>query len=70
MIVQLGAKAGSDRLGDFEGRKLDAALSDRVARERRDGDRARRSAVEKSLDLPISYHAIEQAGPAGARCLG
>ena len=27
---------------------------------------ARRSAVEKPLDLPIPYHAIEKAGPAGA----
>ena len=34
VIVQLGAKAGSDRLGDFEGGKLDCALSERVAGER------------------------------------
>ena len=66
VIVQIGAKAGGNRLGDFEGRKLDGALSDRVAHQRRGGDRARRSAVKKPLHLPIPYHAIEQAGPAGA----
>jgi hypothetical protein len=34
VIVQLGAKAGRDRLGDFEGGKLDGAMPERVAGER------------------------------------
>ena len=42
VIVQFGAKAGGDRLGDFERRKLDRALSERLAGQRRDGDGARR----------------------------
>src|ERR1700684_4252810 len=66
VIVQFGAKAGGNRLGDFEGRKLDSAFSERVADQRRDGYRARLSAVEKSLDLPVPDHPVEQARPAGA----
>ena len=34
VIVQLGAKASSDRFGNFEGSKLNRALSERVAGER------------------------------------
>src|SRR6476619_866285 len=34
VIVQLGAKASGDRLGNFEGSKLNRALSERVAGER------------------------------------
>ena len=41
-------------------------MSNGVVDQRRYGDRLRRSAVEKSLDLPVADHAIEQTGPAGA----
>jgi hypothetical protein len=44
VIVQLGAKPGGDRLGDFDGGKLDAALPQGVAGQRRNRDGARRSA--------------------------
>ena len=54
-----------DRFCDFDRRKLDAALPDRAPRERRNGDGTRGRAVEKALDLPVPYHAVEQAGPAG-----
>ena len=45
---------------------MKCAVSNGVVDERRYGDRLRRSAVEKSLDLPISNHAVEQTVPAGA----
>src|SRR5450432_4297756 len=66
VIAQLRAKTGGDCFGDFEGGKLDAALPDCMAGERRNGDGARRSAVKKPLDLPVPYHAIEKTGPTGA----
>ena len=66
MIVQVGAKIGGNGFGDFESGELDAGLSNRVTQERGGHDGVRRPSVEKSLDLPIAHHAVEQAGPAGA----
>ncbi len=66
VFAQIGTKAGGDRLRDFHRGKLDAGLAKRVAGERRNRDGARRSAVEKPLDLPVPYHAIEKTGPTGA----
>ena len=34
VIVQLGAKTGGNRFGDFKGGKLDGALPERVAGKR------------------------------------
>jgi len=66
VVAQIGAEARRDRLGDFDGGELDRALPHRVARERRNGDRPRLSAVEETFDFPIPDHAVEQAGPARA----
>ena len=41
-------------------------MSNGVVDQRRYGDRLRRSAVEKTLDLPVADHAIEQTVPASA----
>src|SRR5215475_3248831 len=65
MVTQIGAKAGGDRFGDFNGRKLDTALPKCVAYQWRYGDGLRGSAIEKALDLAVSDHPVEQAGPAG-----
>ncbi len=64
VVAQISAKAGGDGLGDFDRRKLDAALPEGVAGERRNRNRMRRCAIEKALDLAVSDHAVEQAGPA------
>jgi hypothetical protein len=64
MIAQVGTESACNRLGDFNGGELDGALPERSAGQRRDGDGARRSAVEKTLDLAVADHAVEQAGPA------
>ena len=45
---------------------MKCALSNGVVDQRRYGDRLRRCAVEKPLDLPVADHAIEQTVPAGA----
>src|SRR6202012_961015 len=66
VVVQLGAESARDRLGGFQRGKLDRGLSERPACKRRNGDRARLSAVEKSLDLAVADHAVEQASPAGS----
>ena len=65
VIAQIGAKSARDRFRDFNRRKLDRALSEGIAGERRHRYRTRRSSVEESLDLPITDHAVEHAGPAG-----
>ena len=70
MIAQVGAKVGGDRFRDLDGRKLDGALSERAAGERRNGDAAGLSAVEERLDLAVAFHAIGKTGPAGALALG
>ena len=64
MIAQIRAKIGDDRLGDLDGCKLDAALSDRMAGERRNSDAADLLAVEQRLDLTVAFHAIGNARPA------
>ena len=66
VIAQVRAKVGGDRLRDLDGRKLDAALSERVPGQRRNGDAARLLAVEERLDLPVAFHAIGETSPAGA----
>ncbi|MCP1846479.1 hypothetical protein J2R80_000302 [Bradyrhizobium sp. USDA 4541] len=66
VIAQIGTKSRGNRFCDFNSSEVDADLSDGVADQGRYGDHLRRSAIEKSLDLPIAYHAIEQASPAGA----
>ena len=48
VIAQVGAKVGGDRFRDLDGRKLDGALSEHVAGERRSRDAAGLSAVEEA----------------------
>ena len=69
MIVQVGAKAGRDRLRDLGRREIDGALSERVAGERRSRNAASLLAVEERLDLAIAVHALGETGPAGALAL-
>ncbi len=66
VIAQVRTKVGSDRFCDLDGRKLDTALSEHAAGERRSGDPARRSAVEKRPDLSVPLHPLGKAGPTGA----
>src|ERR1700676_554871 len=64
MIVQGGAEIAGDRLGDFDGRKLDAAIAERVLGERRNRDAPRLPAVEHRPDLAVPFHSLGEAGPA------
>ena len=66
VIAQVGAKVGGDRFRDLDRCKLDAALSEHVAGERRSGDAAGLSAVEERLDLAVAFHPLGKTGPAGA----
>src|SRR5580658_4786422 len=66
VIAQLSAKTGGDRFGDLDGRKLDGALSERVASQWRNGDAAGLSAVEERLDLPVPFHPLGKTHPTGA----
>src|SRR5207249_9029282 len=50
VIREIGAKLGSNRFCDLDGRKRDAALSNRLAGERRRRNLARAFAVEHPLD--------------------
>ncbi len=70
MITQVRAKIGGDRFRDLDGRQLDGTLSKRVPGERRNGDAACRSAVEKRLDLPVPFHPLGEAGPTCALAWG
>ena len=65
MIVQVGAKAGRDRLRDLGRREIDGALSERVASERRSRNAAGLLAVEERLDLAVAVHALGETAPAG-----
>ena len=66
MVAQIGAKAGSDRFGDFERRKRDSTVSDHAVDERRNHDAVRLFAFEHRLDFAVFLHAVGKAGPAGA----
>ena len=66
MIAQLRAKIGGDGFRDLDSRKLDGALSERLSGQRRNGEAAGLSAVEERLDLPVSFHSLGKAHPAGA----
>src|SRR5215470_6834518 len=66
MIAQLRPEIGGDRFCDLDGCKLDGTLSDRVPSQRGDSDAAGLFAVEKCLDLPVSFHAIGKTSPTGA----
>src|SRR5437773_2476813 len=66
VIAQVRAEIGGDRFRDLDGCKLDGTLSQRVPGERRKGNALRRSTLEKSLDFPVPYHAVEKTGPTGA----
>ena len=65
MIREIGAKLGSNRFCDLDGRKRDAALSNRLAGERRRRNLARAFAVEHPLDFAIAHHARGEADPTG-----
>ena len=64
MIVQWSAEIAGDRLGDLDGRKLDAAIAERVLGERRHRDATRLPAVEHRPDLAIAFHPLGETGPA------
>ena len=66
VIAQFRGKAGGDGFRDFDGRKLDAVLSERVVGQRRNRNAAGLAAVEHPLDLAVAAHAIGKTGPAGA----
>ena len=66
MIVQGGAEIAGDRLGDFDGRKLDAAMAERVFGERRYRDATRLPAVEHRPDFAVPFHPLGETGPARA----
>ena len=66
MLMQVGAETAGDGLADLRSRDADAAASERIGAERRDGDAARLLAVEEGLDLPVPFHAIGEASPARA----
>ena len=66
MIAQFRAKIGGDRFRDFDGCKLDGALPNVLLSQRRNGDAAGLSAVEKRLDLAVAFHPLGKTGPAGA----
>ena len=66
MIAQLRAMVACDRLRDFNRRKLDGALSERLPDERRYGDATGLPEVEMRPDLTVPLHAIGEARPAGA----
>src|ERR1700722_8706370 len=64
MIVQGGAEIAGDRLGDLDGRKLDAAAAERVLGEWRNRDATRLPAVEHRPDLAVPFHPLGKTGPA------
>ena len=66
VILQVGAKVGGDRFRDLDSGELETTLSDRAAGECRNGNAARRRAVDEPLHLPVAYHAIGKTGPARA----
>ena len=66
MVVQVGAKTAGDGLADLDRRKPDRARREHILAERRGSHAASLLAVEKRLDLPVPFHAIGKAGPAGA----
>src|SRR5580698_4209959 len=66
MIVQRRAEIAGDRLGDLDGRKLDAAIAERVLGERRNRDATRLPAVEHRPDLAVPFHPLGETGPARA----
>ena len=66
VIVQIGAKAGGDGLGDLDCRELYAGLTDGFTRERRSRHAVRGPAVEKRPNLTVSLHSLGKARPAGA----
>src|ERR1700730_7286350 len=66
MIVERGVEIAGDRLGDFDGGKLDAAAAERVLGERRNRDATRLPAIEHRPDLAVSFHPLGETGPARA----
>src|SRR5580700_2755426 len=64
MIVQRSAETAGDRLGDLDGRKLDAATAERVLGERRNRDATRLPAVEHRPDVTVPFHPLGETGPA------
>ena len=66
MVVQVGAKAAGDGLADLDRRKPDRAWREHILAERRGSDAASLLAVEERFDLPVPFHAIGKASPAGA----
>src|SRR5262249_48956129 len=66
VIAQVGAKICGDGFCDLDRRKLDAALSQHVAGQRRSGDAACSSAVEQALDFSVALHPCGKTCPAGA----
>ena len=66
MVVQVGAKSAGDGLDDLDGGEPDRASCDHVLAEGRGNHAASLLAIEKSFDLPVPFHAIGKASPAGA----
>ena len=65
VIREIGAKLGSNRFCDLDRRKRHAAVSNRLAGERRGRNLARAFAVEHRLDFAITHHARSEADPTG-----
>src|SRR3954451_20845070 len=66
VVAQLGTESGGNCLGYFNGSELNGALTDRVTCERGGYQKKGRTSIEEALHLPVSYHAVEKAGPTGA----
>ena len=66
MVVQVGAKSAGDGLDDLDRGEPDRASRDHVLAERRGNHAARLLAIEERFDLPVPFHAIGKASPAGA----
>ena len=66
VVAQVGAKFAGDGLGDLDRGEPDRASCKHVLAEWRCDHAASLLAIEKRFDLPVPFHAIGKASPAGA----
>ncbi len=66
IVVQVGAKAAGNGLGDLGRRQPDRAWREQIFAERRRDHAGSVLPIEKCLDLAVPFHAIGEAAPTGA----